>query len=30
VLGFVGAIQGERKLIPVLGAQFQDWFKGIN
>ncbi len=30
VLGFVGAIQGEKKLIPVLGAQFQDWFKNIN
>ncbi|GHC52158.1 DUF4870 domain-containing protein [Ulvibacter litoralis] len=29
VLGFVGAVQGEKKLVPLLGAQFQDWFKGI-
>ena len=29
ILGLVGAIQGEEKPIPVLGAQFQDWFKGI-
>ncbi len=29
VLGFIGAIQGEKKPIPGLGAQFQDWFKGI-
>ncbi len=29
LLGFIGAIQGEKKLIPVLGEQFQDWFKGI-
>lgn len=29
VLGFIGAVQGEKKLVPVLGAQFQDWFKGI-
>ncbi|RMA64514.1 DUF4870 domain-containing protein [Ulvibacter antarcticus] len=29
ILGFIGAIQGEKKLVPLLGAQFQDWFKGI-
>ncbi|MEZ4874920.1 MAG: hypothetical protein R2793_05605 [Flavobacteriaceae bacterium] len=29
ILGFIGAIQGEKKLIPGLGQQFQDWFKGI-
>jgi uncharacterized membrane protein len=29
VLGLLGAIQGEKKLVPALGAQFQDWFKGI-
>lgn len=29
ILAFIGAIQGEKKLVPVLGAQFQDWFKGI-
>ncbi len=28
LLGFIGAVQGEMKLVP-LGAQFQDWFKGI-
>ena len=28
-LGLVGAIQGGKKLVPLLGAQFQDWFKGI-
>jgi len=29
VLGFIGAIQGEKKKIPLLGDQFQEWFKGI-
>ncbi|MCH9659964.1 MAG: hypothetical protein K0U54_03540 [Bacteroidetes bacterium] len=29
VLGLIGAIQGEKKLIPVVGEQFQQWFKGI-
>lgn len=29
VLAFAGAVQGEKKLIPGLGAQFQDWFKGL-
>lgn len=29
ILGLVGAIQGEKKPVPVLGEQFQDWFKGI-
>ena len=29
ILGFVGAVQGEKKLIPGIGAQFQEWFKGI-
>lgn len=29
ILGFVGAVQGEKKLVPLLGAQFQQWFKGI-
>tara|TARA_R110002124_G_scaffold138576_6_gene302286 strand:+ start:234336 stop:234662 length:327 start_codon:yes stop_codon:yes gene_type:complete len=28
LLGFIGAVQGEMKLVP-MGAQFQDWFKGI-
>ncbi len=30
VIGFVGAIQGERKLVPIIGENFQEWFKGIN
>ncbi len=29
VLGVLGAIQGEEKKIPLLGDQFQEWFKGI-
>lgn len=29
IIGFIGAIQGEEKKIPLLGDQFQDWFKGI-
>ena len=29
VLGFIGALQGEEKKVPLLGDMFQDWFKGI-
>ncbi|OAB78139.1 DUF4870 domain-containing protein [Cochleicola gelatinilyticus] len=29
ILGFIAAIQGEEKPVPVVGAQFQDWFKNI-
>jgi len=29
ILGFVGAIQGEKKEIPGVGKLFQDWFKSI-
>ncbi|GGD97887.1 DUF4870 domain-containing protein [Planktosalinus lacus] len=29
IIGFVGAIQGERKLVPIIGENFQEWFKGI-
>jgi uncharacterized membrane protein len=29
ILGFIGAIQGEKKPVPLLGEQFQEWFKGI-
>ena len=29
IIGFIGAIQGEEKRVPLLGVQFQDWFKGI-
>jgi hypothetical protein len=27
--GFIGALQGEKKPVPVLGEQFQQWFKGV-
>lgn len=29
ILAFIGAIQGEKKLVPGIGAQFQQWFKGL-
>lgn len=29
VMGFVGALKGEEKKIPLFGDMFQDWFKGI-
>ena len=29
VLGFSAAVQGEKKPVPLLGIQFQEWFKGI-
>lgn len=29
IIGFIGAIQGQEKKVPVLGDMFQDWFKGI-
>ncbi len=29
ILAFIGAIQGEKKPVPIFGAQFQEWFKGI-
>ena len=29
VIGFLGALKGEEKKIPLLGDQFQDWFKNI-
>jgi len=29
IIGFVGAIQGEEKKVPLVGDLFQDWFKGI-
>ncbi|HPF10308.1 MAG TPA: hypothetical protein PKW08_04125 [Flavobacteriaceae bacterium] len=29
VIGFIGAIQGEKKPVPLLGDKFQAWFKGI-
>lgn len=29
IYGFIGALQGEKKLIPLLGEQFQKIFKNI-
>ena len=29
LVGFIGALQGEEKKIPLLGDQFQDWFKNV-
>ncbi len=29
LLGLVSAVQGEMKPVPILGEQFQEWFKGI-
>lgn len=29
ILGFIGALQGEKKPVPLLGEQFQEWFKGV-
>lgn len=29
IIGFIGAVKGEKKLVPVLGEHFQNWFKGI-
>ncbi|CAA0161272.1 conserved membrane hypothetical protein [Tenacibaculum maritimum] len=28
-IGFMGAINGEAKKIPIFGDQFQEWFKNI-
>ena len=29
VIGLAGAIKGEEKLVPIVGEQFQNWFKNI-
>ncbi len=29
IIGLVAAINGEEKLVPVLGEKFQEWFKGL-
>lgn len=29
VFGLIGAFQGEKKSVPLVGDLFQDWFKGI-
>ncbi|MFV0266583.1 MAG: hypothetical protein ACK5HT_05545 [Draconibacterium sp.] len=29
IISLIGAINGEKKLIPLVGELFQDWFKGL-
>ena len=29
IMGLISAFNGEKKPVPLLGEQFQDWFKGI-
>ena len=29
IIALIGAINGEKKLVPVLGEKFQEWFKNI-
>jgi uncharacterized membrane protein len=29
IIGLVGAINGEKKEIPIIGGLAQDWFKGL-
>ena len=29
IIGIIGAVKGEKKVVPVLGDKFQEWFKGI-
>jgi len=29
IIGLIGAINGEKKEVPILGPLAQDWFKGI-
>lgn len=29
IIGLIGAIQGEEKRVPLLGDQFQEWFRNI-
>ncbi|MDX1943412.1 MAG: hypothetical protein SFU99_22795 [Saprospiraceae bacterium] len=29
VLGFISAVQGQMKTVPVLGDKFQEWFKSL-
>ena len=29
IISLIGAVNGEEKLIPVVGEYFQDWFKGL-
>jgi uncharacterized membrane protein len=29
IIGLLGVLKGEQKMVPIFGEQFQDWFKGI-
>lgn len=29
IISLIGAFEGQKKLIPLLGTQFQDWFKSL-
>lgn len=29
IIGFIGALNGERKHVPLLGEKYQEWLKGI-
>ncbi len=29
IIGLLGVLKNEKKLVPIFGEQFQDWFKGI-
>ena len=29
IIGIIGAVKGEEKSVPVVGDQFQEWFKNI-
>ncbi|HZW76831.1 MAG TPA: hypothetical protein VFF21_00845 [Flavobacteriaceae bacterium] len=29
IIGLIGALNGQRKPVPVLGYKYQEWFKGI-
>lgn len=29
IIGFIGAVQEQKKLVPFLGDKFQEWFKSI-
>ncbi|ESU28443.1 hypothetical protein FLJC2902T_18060 [Flavobacterium limnosediminis JC2902] len=30
IYGFIGAVQGEMRLIPLVGEHFQKWFKNLS
>ncbi len=29
IIGILGALQGEKRLVPVLGEAFQEWFRAL-